>query len=276
VQRILSINQTQYFMKGKRIWITGASSGIGEALAKAFALQGANLILSARNESELYRVKAACSQNAKEIMVVPMDVSQHEEVFKTAEKILNQVGKIDILINNAGISQRSLVKNTDFSVDKRILDVDYFGTVALTKAVLPSMLLHKLGHIVVITSVLGYIGTPVRSAYSAAKHALHGYFDSLRAEVWQDNIQVLLVVPGFIKTNISINALTSDGKAQGKMDEDQTAGIEPDYLARKVLAAIEDGKEEIYVGGTKEIAAIYVKRFFPKWFSKIVRKMKTT
>jgi short-subunit dehydrogenase len=263
-------------MKGKRIWITGASSGIGEALAKAFAEQGANLILSARNETELYRVKAACSANAKEIMVVPMDVSQHDEVFKIAEKILEKVGKIDILVNNAGVSQRSLVKDTDFAVDKRIMDVDYFGTVALTKAILPSMLLHKLGHIVVITSVMGYIGTPVRSAYAAAKHALHGYFDSLRTEVWKDNIQILLVVPGFIKTNISINALTADGKAQGAMDDGQSGGIEADVLARRILHAIEDGKEEIYVGGTKEVASIYLKRFFPKWFSKIVRKIKTT
>ena len=263
-------------MQGKRVWITGASSGIGEALAKGFAELGANLILSARNEAELHRVKAACSAKAKEIMVVPMDVSKHDEVFRTAERIISQVGKIDILINNAGISQRSFVKDTDFEVDKRIMEVDFFGTVALTKAVLPSMILHKLGHIVVITSVLGYIGTPIRSAYAAAKHALHGYFDSLRAEIWQDNIQVLLVVPGFIKTNISLNALTADGKAQGAMDDGQSGGLAPELLAQRVIHAIEDNKEEIYVGGMKEMAAIYMKRFFPKWFSKIVRKMKTT
>jgi dehydrogenase/reductase SDR family member 7B len=262
-------------MQGKRVWITGASSGIGEALAKSFAEKGANLILSARNESELYRVKAECSAKAKEIMVVPMDVSKHDEVFLTAEKILKQVGKIDILVNNAGISQRSFAKDTAFETDKKIFDVDYFGTIALTKAVLPSMLLHKLGHIVVITSVTGYIGTPLRSAYCAAKHALHGYFDALRAEIWQENVKVLLVVPGFIKTNISINAIAANGKSQGTMDEGQANGIPAEVAAQKIIFAIEDNKEEIYIAGMKERSAVYLKRFFPSWFSKIIRKVKT-
>ncbi len=261
-------------MQGKRVWITGASSGIGEALAKAFAEQGANLILSARNEAELYRVKAACSANAKEIMVVPMDIGKHDEVFKIAERIISQVGKIDILINNAGISQRGLAKDTALEIDKLIMEVDYLGTVALTKAVLPSMLLHKLGHIVVITSVVGYIGSPLRSAYAAAKHALHGFFDSLRAEIWKDNVQILLVAPGFIKTNISINALAADGKPQGKMDDGQANGIAPEIVAQRIIHAIEDNKEEIYIGGIKEVTAIYMKRFFPSWFSKILRKAK--
>jgi dehydrogenase/reductase SDR family member 7B len=263
-------------MQGKRVWITGASSGIGEALAKAFAEQGANLILSARNEAELYRVKAACSPKAKEIIVQPMDIGKHDEVFKIAEKIINQVGKIDILINNAGVSQRSLAKDTAFEVDKQLINVDYLGTVALTKAVLPSMLLHKLGHIVVITSVVGIIGSSMRTSYSAAKHALHGFFDSLRAEIWRDNVQVLIVAPGFIRTNISLNALTADGKPQGKMDDGQANGLPPEVAAQRILHAIEDGKEEIYIGGLKEVSAVYVKRFFPSIFSKILRKAKTT
>lgn len=263
-------------MQGKRVWITGASSGIGEALAKCFAELGANLILSARNEAELYRVKAACSANAKEIMVIPMDIGKHDEVFKTAARVISQVGKIDILINNAGVSQRSLAKDTAFDVDRYIMEVDYLGTVALTKAVLPSMLLHKLGHIVVVTSVVGYIGTPLRSAYAAAKHALHGFFDSLRAEIWRDNVQILIVAPGFIKTNISLNAMTADGKPQGTMDDGQAGGVAPEVVAQRIIHAIEDGKEEIYIGGMKEVAAIYMKRFFPNWFSKIVRKSKTT
>jgi short-subunit dehydrogenase len=262
--------------QNKRVWITGASSGIGEALALAFAEQGANLILSSRNQSELFRVRAACSPNAKEILVVPLDVSDHDAIFATAEKVLSQVGKIDILINNAGISQRGLAKDTAFEVDKKIMNVDYFGTVALTKAVLPSMLMHKLGHIVVITSVVGHVGTPGRSTYSAAKHALHGYFDALRAEIWRDNVQVLLVVPGYIKTQISFNALTETGEAQNKMDDGQANGILPEVLAEKVLKAIVANKEEIHIAGLKETTAMLVKRFFPSVLSKIIRKAKTT
>jgi dehydrogenase/reductase SDR family member 7B len=262
--------------QNKRVWITGASSGIGEALAYAFAKEGANLILSSRNQSELYRVRANCNPNAKEILVVPMDVGNHDEVFATAEKVLKEVGKIDILINNAGISQRGLAKDTHFDIDKRIMNIDYFGTVALTKAVLPSMLLHKLGHIVVVTSVVGHMGTPGRSTYSAAKHALHGYFDALRAEIWRDNVQVLLVVPGFIKTKISFNAVTEDGTPQNKMDDGQENGIMPDVLAEKVLKAILNNKEEIHIAGLKETSAMLMKRFFPSILSKIIRKAKTT
>ncbi len=262
--------------QNKRIWITGASSGIGESLAYAFAEKGANLILSSRNESELFRVRAACSPNAKEILVVPMDVSKHDAVFATAEKVLAQVGKIDILVNNAGVSQRGLAKDTDFQVDKKIMDVDYFGTVALTKAVLPSMLMHKLGHIVVLTSVVGHVGTPGRSTYSAAKHALHGYFDALRAEIWRDNVKVLLVVPGYIKTRISFNALTETGEAQNKMDDGQANGIMPEVLAEKILKAISNNKNELHVAGLKETAAMYMQRFFPSILAKILQKAKTT
>lgn len=264
------------FFKNKRVWITGASSGIGEALAYAFAEQGANLILSSRNEKELCRVRAACSPNAQEIQVVPLDVSKYDEVFKIAEKVLSQVGKIDVLINNAGISQRGLAQDTDFEVVKKIMDIDYFGTIALTKAVLPSMLMHKLGHIVVVTSVVGHVGTPGRSAYSAAKHALHGFFDALRAEIWRENVKVLLVVPGYIKTKISFNALTADGTPQNKMDDGQANGIMPEELATKILNAIERNKNELQVAGLKETMALYMKRFFPGILAKILQTAKTT
>ena len=262
--------------QNKVVWITGASSGIGESLSYAFAEKGAQLILSSRNEAELERVKSNCSGKASKIVIVPMDVSIHEQVFRTAESVLGEVGNVDILINNAGVSQRGLAKDTDFSVDRRIMDIDYFGTIALTKAVLPAMLKAQKGHIVVMTSVTGLVGIPGRSTYSAAKHALHGYFDALRAEIWRDNIKVLLVVPGYIKTNISFNALTETGQPQNKMDDGQANGIMPEVLAQKILHAIESGKIELHVAGFRETLAIYVKRFFPSLFAKIVRKAKTT
>ncbi len=262
--------------QNKRVWITGASSGIGEALAMAFAEQGANLILSARSENELQRVKAACSKNAKEITVVTLDISEHDAIFATAKQILKQFGKIDILVNNAGISQRDYAKNSGLDVDRRMFEVNYLGTVAMTKALLPSMLLHQLGHIVTITSVTGKIGTPLRSSYAASKHALHGFMDSLRAEVWQDNIHITLVCPGFIRTNISRNALLGDGTPQGTMDAATDAGMSPDRLAKKILRAVVAKKEEVYFGGVKEIFAIYLKRYAPGIFSTILKKAKVT
>ena len=260
--------------KNKRVWITGASSGIGEALSYAFAEQGANLILSARNETELARVKANC--DTTEVLVVKMDIGDHKSVFETIEKVLGTVGKVDILINNAGVSQRDLAINTHFKVDKQLIDVNYLGTVAVTKAMLPSMILHQLGHIVTITSATGKFGSPLRSSYAASKHALHGFFDSLRAELINDNIKILLVCPGFIRTNISMNALVADGRKQGVMDEATNNGIEPNVLADKILRAIGSNKEELHVGGFKEMLAIQVKRFFPRLFSKMIAKMKVT
>ncbi len=258
--------------KNKRVWITGASSGIGEAIAYAFAAQGASLILSARNESELLRVKAGCA--AVEIMVVKLDIGDHDAVFNTIKTVMDKVGKVDILINNAGVSQRDLAMNTHFKVDKQLMDVNYLGTVAMTKAILPSMILHKLGHIVTITSATGKFGSPLRSSYAASKHALHGFFDSIRAELTNDNINITLVCPGFIRTNISINALTADGRKQGTMDEATNNGIDPNVLANKILRAIQRNKQEIHVGGFKEMLAIQMKRFFPTVFARILAKAK--
>jgi len=262
------------FFKNKRVWITGASSGIGEALALAFAQQGAHLILSARKEQELHRVAAAATAaGAVSTLVQPLDLAQHDSIPNTAEKVLRQVGKVDVLINNGGISQRALALDTTLDVDKKLMNVNYFGTIALTKALLPTMLTHQLGHIVTVTSLTGKFGSPYRSSYAAAKHALHGFFDSLRAELGHTPIRVTLICPGFIKTNVSVNALTGDGSNLGMMDDAQANGMLPEVLARKILRAIESGKEEAYFGG-KEVLGVYLKRFFPAYFSKVLRKAK--
>ncbi|MDX2135180.1 MAG: SDR family oxidoreductase [Saprospiraceae bacterium] len=264
------------FFYHKRIWITGASSGIGESLAIALARQGAHLILSSRNALELERVAAACKEaGAPETIVQPLDLEQYIELPGIADQLIRKVGKIDVLINNGGISQRARALDTTLDVDKKLMDVNYMGTVALTKAVLPHMLLHELGHIVVVSSLVGIIGSPLRSSYSAAKHALHGFFDSLRAELAETPIRVTIICPGFIRTNVSKNALTGAGKPQGKMDEATGKGMHPDVVARKILRAVENGREEAYFGG-REVLAIYLKRFFPGWFSRILRRAKVT
>ena len=259
--------------KNKKIWITGASSGIGEALALAFANEGAHLILSARNETELKRVKMNCI-GAEQIDIVLLDIGNHDDIFKIAKETIAKVGSIDILINNAGISQRSLAKDTDFQVDTHIINVDLLGTIAITKAILPTMLAQKSGHIVTISSLMGKFGAPLRSGYAAAKHGLHGFFDTLRAEVFDDNIKILMVCPGFVKTNISMNAVVGDGSKQGTMDEATGKGLDPSVVAAKIIKAMRREKEEIYLGG-REVMGVYMKRFFPSILSRIVRKAKT-
>jgi len=261
--------------ENKTIWITGASSGIGEALIYAFAEKGATIIISARREKELERVKNNCKYPDK-IIVTPIDLENYTALKERADKLFDKVDKIDILINNGGISQRSLVKDTNLDVDKRIMDINYFGTVALTKAILPNMLKNKSGHIVVISSVTGKIGVPLRSAYAASKHALHGFFDTLRFEVWKENIAVTMVCPGFIRTNVSMNALTANGTAQNTMDDATDKGMEPSVLAQKIIKAIENKKEEVYFAGSKESLGLYLKRFAPSLLSKMMRKAKVT
>lgn len=264
-------------IKGKVIWITGASSGIGEGLVYNLAHQGAKLILSSRRKEELERVKGNCPTTAQaDVRILPLDLSQSSTLQLTAEAAIQMFGHVDILINNGGISQRSLAKETSLDVDRRLMEVDYFGTVALSKALIPHFISRKQGHYVVITSVLGIIGTPYRSAYAAAKHALHGFFDSLRAELWKEskNIHVTIVCPGWVSTNIAYNALTGSGDALNEEDSQNRNGMTPGELAVKVVSAIKAKKEEVYFGGLKEISAIYVKRFFPGMFSRAVRKIK--
>lgn len=265
----------QFF--GKVVWLTGASSGIGEALALELAKRGAKLILSSRRKEELERVKGNCVPQAQaNIRILPLDLAESATLKLSCEAAVQVFGHIDMLINNGGISQRSLAKETSLEVDRKVMEVDYFGTIALTKYLLPHFLKRKSGHFVTISSVMGIIGTPYRSGYAAAKHALHGFFDSLRAEVWKDskNIHVTLICPGWIRTNVTMNALTGDGSRLNHMDETTDHGMAPAAFAMKMLNAVESKKEEVFIGGAKEGLALYVKRFFPGLFSRIIRKAK--
>jgi short-subunit dehydrogenase len=262
-------------LAAKVVWITGASSGIGEALTYALAKENCKLILSARRKEELERVKGNCAINRQpEIRILPLDLSKSETLEISTQAAIQFFGHIDILINNGGISQRSLAKETLLEVDRQVMEVDYFGTLALTKYLLPHFLSRKSGHYITISSVMGIIGTPYRSGYAAAKHALHGFFDSLRAEVWKENILVTLICPGWIRTNITLNAVTGDGSKLNEMDKTTDKGLTPEYCAIQIIKAIKSKKEEVYIGGAKEVFGVYTKRFFPKLFSKIVRKIK--
>lgn len=254
-----------------RIWITGASSGIGEALAYELARRGARLVLSARNASRLEAVRDRCATGGRH-EIVPIDLADHASIVTAAERTLSG-GAVDVLVHNGGISQRSLVKDTSIEVDRRIMETNYFGTVALTKAVLPSFLERRAGHFVVVTSLVGKIGTPLRSTYAASKHALHGFFDSLRAEVSQNGIKVSLVCPGFVATDISRNALTGDGSPQGTMDKATERGISAEECAKAIARVIEKNESEALIGG-KEVLGVYAKRFAPKVFEKLLERAK--
>lgn len=259
----------------KIIWITGASSGIGKTLALALSKQQTKLILSSRNERELNAVKNAC-EHPENVRVLTLDLEDYMSLSGKVEEALALFGGVDVLFNNGGISQRSLAKDTSIAVDKRLMDVNYLGTVALTKALLPHFIEKNSGHFVVITSIIGKIGTPLRSSYAASKHALHGFFDSLRAEVHQNNIKVTLACPGFVQTNISINALTGNGTAQNKLDTATKNGLTPEMFTEKLLRAVRQEKQEVYIGGFKENLAVYVKRLFPKLLSKMIKKLAVT
>ncbi len=261
-------------MKNKIVWITGASSGIGEALVYAFIALGAKLIISSRNRDELYRVKSNCKAPL-DVHVLPLDLEDSASLPQKAADALRIFGKIDILINSGGISQRALALETDLATEQRLMNVNFWGTVILSKAVLPQMLANGSGSIVCVSSLVGKFGTRFRSAYAASKHALHGYFDSLRIEIDNPNVQVLLACPGFIRTKVTINALTANGTAQGTMDSAQENGMSPELCAQAIIKAIEQKKEEVYIGG-KETRGVLLKRFFPKLFSKIIRKAKVT
>ncbi|GAB3829900.1 SDR family oxidoreductase [Hymenobacter jeollabukensis] len=252
------------------VWVTGASAGIGEALARAFARAGARLVLSARNEAELQRV-AACTP--AETLVVPLDLADAASLPAKVQLVLAHFGRLDVLVNNGGVSQRSLALETSLEVDRRLMEVNYFGTVALSKAVLPQLLAQGSGRIVTISSLVGKFGTPYRSAYAASKHALHGFFDSLRAELHGSGVGITILCPGFIRTGVSVNALTGDGRALGTMDEATEQGLAPAEFARRALPLIARGENEAYIGG-RETLGVFLKRFAPGLFARFLTRAK--
>jgi short-subunit dehydrogenase len=249
-------------LKDKTVWITGASSGIGEALAQVCAKEGARLVLTARREDELKRVAALTGLADKDILILPADLYLFTQAESLARQIIDRFGSIDVLFNNAGISSRALAMESSIEIDRKVMDLDYFSVIALTKAVLPQMVKQKSGHIVVTSSVVGKIGTPLRSAYSAAKHALHGFFDSVRQEIIDDGINITIVCPGYIRTDVSVNAITPSGEKFNKMSRNQQKGIDPLVMASKMVKAVYRNKRELIYGG-KEIIGIYLGRFAP-------------
>lgn len=259
--------------EGKYVWITGASSGIGEALALEYARLKAYLIISARRIDELTRVQKECLKFTNNCEILPFDLADNNSVVKAADEYTSRFQKCHILINNGGISQRSFAAETVAEVDRRIMEINYFSYITITKKVIPLMQAEGFGHIVVISSISGKFGFPLRSAYSASKHALHGFFDTLRFELYDKEINVTIVCPGRIKTNISYHALGNAGNEHGKMDKGQANGIPADICARKIISAVNRNKKEIYIA-QKEYILLLIRRFIPSLFRTIVLKLK--
>ena len=257
----------------KTIWITGASSGIGKAVAYKISEEKARLILSGRNENALEKVAAHCRKNGSTAVVVPFDLGCEKSVLDAAQKVVKQETTIDCLYHFGGISQRSFVNETPLEIDRKLFEVNFFGTVALTKTVLPAMIQQGEGHIAVTSSIVGKFGFPYRSAYSASKHALHGFFESLRAENKKNNIDVSIIIPGRIKTNVSVNALNKSGSVHGKMDSGQEKGKSAEWSAAVICRKLKRKRKEILVGGV-DLIMVQIRRFIPALFYYMASKVK--
>jgi len=257
--------QTQNTSSSRNIWITGASSGIGEALALQLAASGTTIILSGLSKEQLEPVAAKCELKGAQVRIVPFNLTIENEITEAADIVQTLVTKIDILANVGGIGQRSLIIETPADVARKIMETDFWGHATLTTKILPFMVKTGGGTIVVMSSLSGLFGFPQRSLYCAAKHALHGFFETLRLEHHKDKINVLMVCPGRVKTNFSYGALTSTGDTHGKMDKGQENGVSVEYCASKIDRAIRKNKKQILVG-RKELIMAYLKRYAPWLF----------
>jgi short-subunit dehydrogenase len=262
-------------LAGKVVWITGASSGIGEALALDAARRGAKLVLSARRAAELERVRASCLR-PEDVALLPVDLAQLDDVAALVRQAQAPFGPVDVLVNNAGVSQRTQVLETEIGAYRKLFEVDFFAPVVLTKALLPEMLVRGAGHVVVVSSVFGHIAMARRSGYAAAKHALHGFFDCARIELGERGIEFTLVCPGFVRTGISVNALGPDGKPWGQVDADIGHGMDPVHCARGIWNAVEHNRYEVVIAG-KERIAVWFKRFLPlSWYTAFARRLRVS
>jgi short-subunit dehydrogenase len=258
--------------EGKVLWITGASSGIGEALVYKFAGMGSEIIISSNDPAGLEKVKKNCGKDREKIVCVPFDLASTGKINEIADEQLNRTGRIDYLLNIGGVSQRSRIEETPLWLDRKIFEINYFGTIALTKAVLPWMIRQQSGYILATSSITGRFGFPLRSAYSASKQAIHGFMETLYLENKVNNIRVSVVIPGRVRTNISFHALNREGKEHGIMDPGQKSGISPEKAAAIIIKGIIKNKKEILVGG-KELVLLYIRRICPWLFFRIADKI---
>ncbi|MCR4860351.1 MAG: SDR family oxidoreductase [Bacteroidales bacterium] len=256
------------------VWITGASSGIGEACAHRYAAEGARLILTSSSAERLAPVAQRCRElGAPDVLVLPFDLSRSDGIEALVEKAWEAFDGIGTVLLNAGISQRTTVEDTSVEMVRKIMEVNYFSPVQIAKALLPRLLERGGGHIAVTTSIAGRFGFPLRCGYSSSKFALYGFFETLQAEYYDRGIRVTLVCPGRVQTNISRYALDKGGVPHGKLDPGQAGGLSPEAAARKIVRAVGRGRREVLVG-RGELVMVWIKRFFPGLCARLARKIK--
>ena len=256
------------------VWITGASSGIGEACAYRYAAQGARLILTSSSAERLEKVAENCrAAGATQVVVLPYDFSTNDGIENLVRSAWDATDGIDIVMLNAGISQRTNVEDTSMEMVRKIMEVNYFAPVAIARSLLPRMVAAGGGKIAVTTSIAGRFGFPLRCGYSSSKFALYGFFETLQAEYYKAGIRVTIVCPGRVQTNISRYALDKGGKPHGVIDPGQAGGMTAEAAARVIMNAIAKGKREVLVG-RKELLMVYIKRFFPGLCAMLARKIK--
>ncbi len=259
-------------MTKKVIWITGASEGIGAALVHEFAAAGHSIVLSARREELLKAVAQNANLDDNRSLILPLDLAQLTDIDIFINKIKDKFGRLDVLLLNAGISQKGRAEATLESVERNIMEVNYFANVRLAKAVLPLMQAQGGGQIAVVSSIIGKFGSPFLSTYAASKHAAVGFFESLRYETEAQHIDILIVTPGFIKTNIAKKAITEDGSLFNEDSKAQQNGTAPERVATAIRKALERRKKHIYIGGL-ETWTPHFKFFFPSLFYWIWKKL---
>ena len=261
------------YFKGKTVIVTGASSGIGEATAKEFLLQGAKVILVARSESKMQDAFKDFNQDSYSIY--PFDLTNLDDIDSFVKMLIEKEGPIDILFNNAGVSQFGYFEESDLSVLDKIMELDFFSVVQFTKSILPHMVDKKSGQIVTNTSIAGLVGSRNRSFYSSAKFALHGFFDSIRSEIIHHNVHVTLIAPGRVATDIGKNALTESGKPYGRDDRGHQKGLKKVVAAKKILHAIKNKKRQAVIAKWNDIAwlAVYIRKFSPSLYFFLARRI---
>ncbi len=259
-------------LRNKVIWLTGASSGIGEALAYQLSEAGATLILSARREGELKRVRGACS-HPEQVYVVPLDLMNMEGIEALVSDWVKKLGTVDILVNNGGISMRATVAEASMEVHRRLMEVNFFGQIALARAVLPHMLASGFGQMVVVSSLTGKFGFPLRSSYAASKHALHGFFETLHLECMDRGVQVSMINPGRIATEISLHALNPDGSAQGSMDPSLAKGMSAEECARQIVKSLCSRRYETTIGSFGQRFLVRLKGISAGLFHRIAKQV---
>lgn len=259
-------------LRDRTVWITGASGGLGEALAYRAAARGARLVLTARREPELLRVRACCPQPG-DVAILPADLSVLDDAQALAARADACFGPVDVLVNNAGISQRTTMVDTDLAAYRRLFEIDFFAPVALTRALVPGWIERGGGHAVTISSVFGHMALARRTGYAAAKHALHGFFDSARIELEPHGVRFTLACPGYVRTDIARNALGARGLPHGVPDPNIDRGMDPLRCAERIWRAVEADRPEVTIARIERLA-VWARRWLPlRWYTALARRV---